>query len=488
MSDLIPPDDRFGETMRAPSAVPAMLPGSPGQGTMIEQARAVADVRAAIMIAREDPRIEADCVEEMRRACSMKEMAEVAFFRVKRGKDDGGGDNMVTGPTIDLANELSRCWRNINSGHKELSRNDQLGQSEVLAYAWDIEKNNRREQTIIIPHKRGKYRVNETQGIREVIAGVAARVEREMIFKVLPAWFRIQAIELCHETLAKGDGRSMEQRIADCKAKFYGIDIMADALERKIGRPAAQWTPEDIAILTVVFKSIRRGQSDAADEFPSIAPKGQPDNVKALETALAQSDSATEVSGGASSGSVSSANETASVGGTISPAGAQETDATRPASVSEPTAPVDPARESSPSLATAPGAQGGGMRSADAASQFTATAGAGEQVRKTAADGDAAAQAGGLAANQPPAASDPSFLDRATAALTIDGGVGHRWFRVLEKATADCPAMGDLSALHMLPSVVAAAKNAPVQVRSDIAKLFKEAALRLGNVGEEEAA
>jgi hypothetical protein len=426
MSDLIPPDDRFAETLRGPSAAPAMLPGSPGQGTMIEQARAVADVRAAIMIAREDPRIEADCVEEMRRACSMKEMAEVAFFRVKRGKDEGGGDNMVTGPTIDLANELSRCWRNINSGHKELSRNDQLGQSEVLAYAWDIEKNNRREQTIIIPHKRGKHRVYDTQGIREVIADVAARVEREMIFKVLPTWFRIQAVELCHETLAKGDGRSMEQRIADCKAAFYGIDIMADALERKIGRPAAKWSPEDIAVLTVVFKSIRRGQSDAADEFPPVAPKSQPENVAALEKAL---------------------NETgpASSGPTWDDPAQTET-------ATDSKVPVDPEAASSPA-STVPGTQGGGVDRAPSPAPK----------------------------NEQQPADDTPWIDKVTTALLIDGGIGSRWMARLEAALTTCQTMDDLGAIRAIPNVAKALKDAPAHIKSQIDGWFRDAAKRLAD-------
>lgn len=231
----------------------------------------------------------------------MRELAEIAFFRVERGKKDDGTKNMVTGETIDLARELSRCWRNMVSGHKEVGRDAILGQSEVLAYAWDLENGNRREQTIYVPHQRGKYRVKDGGSIREIIAGYAARVEREMIFACLPAWFKVQAIDLCHQTLANIDAdKGLEQRIADCKAMFYGIDVMADALERKIGRPSTEFTPEDLAVLGVIYKSIRRGQSTKDDEFPPPPPKTEelPANADPFEKAASGSVGAPPSDGG----------------------------------------------------------------------------------------------------------------------------------------------------------------------------------------------
>ena len=99
------------------------------------------------------------------------------------------------------------------------------------------------------------------------------------------------------------------------------------------------------------------------------------------------------------------------------------------------------------------------------------------------------AQGGGerIATPAPPAApklpDDAPFIDRATAALTVDNGIGHRWMKALTFATTNCQTSEDLRALHIIPSVRKNQTDAPPAVRSQIAALFKEAAERLGNVG-----
>src|SRR5579859_6302364 len=106
-------------------------PGRVGQGTAIEQTRAAAEVRAAIMIAQECPRSVPRAIADMREACARKELADRAFFRYKRGTA------AVSGPSIHLARELARVWGNIQYGLTELRRDDDYGQSEMLAFAWD---------------------------------------------------------------------------------------------------------------------------------------------------------------------------------------------------------------------------------------------------------------------------------------------------------------------------------------------------------------
>ena len=101
------------------------------------------------------------------------------------------------------------------------------------------------------------------------------------------------------------------------------------------------------------------------------------------------------------------------------------------------------------------------------------------------------AQGGGerIATPAPPPApklpDDAPFIDRATAALTVDNGIGHRWMKALTFATTNCPNSEDLRALHIIPSVRKNQTDAPPAVRSQIAALFKDAAERLGNVGGE---
>lgn len=120
------------------------------QSTAVEQSRAVAEVQAAIFIAQQFPRNEATALARVRAACGQRTIAEKAFYRYPRS------DKTVTGETIHLARELVRCWGHVDFGIRELARDDQRGESEMLAYAWDLEVNTRVTNTFIAPHRRDR--------------------------------------------------------------------------------------------------------------------------------------------------------------------------------------------------------------------------------------------------------------------------------------------------------------------------------------------
>ncbi len=245
----------------------ATSPQRVGQATMVEQARAIAEVRAAVMIARENPRDRSAAITEMREVCAIQGLAERAFFRVRRGGE------MVNGESIHLARELARCWGNITYGVKEMSRDDMLGQSELLAFAWDLETNDRSEVVFIVPHVRGngeKRRVlTGTQEIYENNASFAGRRLRETIFAVLPVWFKAEASDICHRTLESGGGKPLVQCIADLRTAFEAMGVTATMLEKKRGRKMDDFTPEDVAALRVVYGSLKREEVTVAEEFPS---------------------------------------------------------------------------------------------------------------------------------------------------------------------------------------------------------------------------
>jgi len=241
-----------------------VLAGS--QATAIEQSRAVAEVQAMVVVAQQRPRNIQAALAEMRQSCSMKEMAERAFFRFPRG------DKNVTGPTVHLMRELARCFGNITHGISELARNDEAGVSEMQAYAWDLQTNTRSAQIFMVPHKRDgrrASRLEDQRDVYELTANQGARREREAIRRVLPPWFVEEAISICNKTLEHGGGKPLPKRIADAIALFEGMGVTVDAIEQKLGRPNGKWTAHDVAQLVVIWKSIDRGEVTAEDEFPA---------------------------------------------------------------------------------------------------------------------------------------------------------------------------------------------------------------------------
>lgn len=248
------------------AAKPITLPSRIGQATAVEQSRAAAEVAAAAALAKQFPRDVQAAMAEMRTSAAQKRLAERAFFRY------GRGGTTITGASVHLARELARCWRNIQYGIVELSRDDDAGESEMQAYAWDVENNTKVENKFIVKHLRdkrgGPERLTDVRDIYENNANNGARRLREAIFAVLPPWFTEEAKDRCMATLADGGGKPLAQRVADCLALFGEIGVTQTQLEEKVGRPVAEWLELDVAQLGVTFTSIKRGEVSRAEEFP----------------------------------------------------------------------------------------------------------------------------------------------------------------------------------------------------------------------------
>jgi hypothetical protein len=245
---------------------PALPSTRIGQATAIEQSRAVAEVQAAVFVAQQCPRNVQNAIAAMRESCTQQALAERAFYKFPRG------GATVSGESIHLARELARCWSNIQYGIVELSRDDVAKQSEMSAWAWDVQANTRVSNTFIAPHKRDKKTGSEPLvDLREVYennANLGARRVRECIFAVLPPFFIEEAKDLCVKTLSDGGGKPLAQRIADAVKAYEGIGVICDQLEQKLGRPSDKWTELDVAQLGVTFRSIQRGEVTKDEEFP----------------------------------------------------------------------------------------------------------------------------------------------------------------------------------------------------------------------------
>jgi hypothetical protein len=247
--------DRIGRQEAAPTTI--------SQATAVEQARAVAEVQAAVYVAQANPRDLERAYAEMRTACGRMALAQRAFYTVpKRGHDK----------SVHLARALIRIWGNSDFGVRELSRDDTAGRSEVLAYAWDQQLNSRASRSFQNPHarmKEGKRQpLTDLHDIYLSNQNIGARAVRECIFQILPDDFVEEAASLCRVTLEKGDGKPLADRIHDMVAAFDKLGVDVKRLEAKIGRKRGQWTGQDLADAAVAYTSITRDGIAADDLFP----------------------------------------------------------------------------------------------------------------------------------------------------------------------------------------------------------------------------
>lgn len=247
--------------------LPAQTADRIGQATAVEQARAVAEVQAAIVVAQQCPRDLVAARTQMLDSCSQSGLAERAFFRYSRG------GSQISGPSIHLAREIARCFGNVQYGISEMRRDDEHGQSEMQAFAWDVQTNTRASTTFIVPHgrdtKNGRKALTDLRDIYENNANNGARRLREQIFAVIPTWFTEEAKDRCQKTLEDGGGVPLAQRVDKAITAFDGLGIGQKLLEERVGKKVGQWDARDVAQLLVVFQSLTRGEVTREDEFPT---------------------------------------------------------------------------------------------------------------------------------------------------------------------------------------------------------------------------
>ncbi|MCV7255270.1 hypothetical protein H7J86_24205 [Mycobacterium hackensackense] len=235
------------------------------QASTPQQSRAIAEMQAAVIVSQSNPRDDVAAEREMESVCRRPEMAEQAFYQVDR----------TFRPSVHLARELARIWGNLDYGVKELDRDDQHGVSEVLAFAWDVQKNSRSSRVFLNPHQRteGALRVELTdlQDIYLSNQNVGARAVREVIFSILPRWFVEKAQNICRLTLEAGDGTPLHLRIAAMVGAFDSLGVTEAQLEARLEHDRNTWTPADLAQLTVLANSIRRGEVRSDELFTPTA-------------------------------------------------------------------------------------------------------------------------------------------------------------------------------------------------------------------------
>jgi hypothetical protein len=258
---------------------PVATPDRIGQQTAVEQARAVAEVAAAVQVARQFPRDMDRVMADVEDACSDYELAREAFYQVQ---------NRGQGPSVHLARELARIFGNFQYGVHEMSRDDQAnggeGQSEVQAFAWDVERNTRQSRTFQNPHVRMKdgrrVPLVDVQDIYLSNQNVGARAVREVILTELPKKLVRYAEALCRKTLEAGpEGQSIEQRRKVAIEAFARGNVTEAQLVKRVGRPVGEWTAQDVAELEVLFDSLRRGDT-TKDEVFGDAPGQEPVTAK----------------------------------------------------------------------------------------------------------------------------------------------------------------------------------------------------------------
>lgn len=244
----------------------------------VSESRAIAEVQAQYVIAKKFPRDDNASYMRIMKACERPFLAEQAMYAYPRG------GQLVTGPSIRLAEAMAQAWGNIDCGIREISQSD--GMSVAEAYAIDLETNTRITKTFHVPHtrdtKQGKKRLTDSRDIYELVANQGSRRLRACILGVIPGDVIDAAVGQCSKTL-----ESSEVPIADQIRKlvlaFDELGVKAEHIEKRLGHKLDAIIPQEIVTLRGIYKSIKDGMADRSQFFEIASVTGESARVQLLE-------------------------------------------------------------------------------------------------------------------------------------------------------------------------------------------------------------
>lgn len=231
----------------------------------VEQARAVQEVQAKLIIAKKFPRNETQALVDISQACKRPSLAKVALYTYERGS------TKIQGPSIRLAEVIARAWGNIDFGIRELSQAD--GSSDVEAYAWDLQTNTTAIRSFKVQHRRytkaKTYDLEDPRDIYETVANNGARRMRACILEIIPGDIVEDAVSQVRETLkqaGKAEG-PIEDRIKKMALAFNGLGVSVEAIEGRLKHKIDLSTEEELVDLRAVFNALNDGMSKRTDFF-----------------------------------------------------------------------------------------------------------------------------------------------------------------------------------------------------------------------------
>lgn len=238
-------------------------------GTVVAaQERAAQEVQAAMVIAKKFPRDQARAMDHILQACTRQTLAETAVYAYPRG------GQMVTGPSIRLAEALAQQWGNVDFGIVELSQSN--GTSSVMAYAWDLETNTRQTKVFQVNHTRwtkraGNTRLEDPRDIYEQVANQGARRLRACILGIIPGDVVEAAVHQCELTQANAGGVPEEQ-LGKLVEAFAGMGVTKEMIAKRLGHHLESTIMAEVINLRKVYQSLKDGMAAVSDFFDVPAP------------------------------------------------------------------------------------------------------------------------------------------------------------------------------------------------------------------------
>jgi hypothetical protein len=232
-----------------------------------QQAMAEKEIEAAIIVANRFPRDEDRAYGAVLKSCGRFTFASLACYSFPRG------GQQIEGPSVNLAREMARCWGNCRFGF-DIVYDDETTRT-VRGWAWDVQTNARASQDAtfakLIYRRKGGWVKPDERDLRELTNKHGAICERNALLHLMPPDLVEDAIRQSKETLANDAAKDPDEARKRLIKAFGVIGVPVEELERHLGHPLKQISPQEMADLRGVWKSISDGNSTWAEYCPPEA-------------------------------------------------------------------------------------------------------------------------------------------------------------------------------------------------------------------------
>ena len=234
------------------------------QGTVaVESSRAIAEAQGKLIMAKCFPRNHIDSYAKAIEACQRKGFAEKAFFSYPRG------GQTVTGVTIRFAEEMARCYGNLDYGIKEMSHEE--GKSEMQAYCWDLETNTISSQNFTVEHvmetKQGNRKLTSQRDIYERTANDGARRLRSRILAILPPDLVEDCINECKKTLAGKNDIPLIDKVKNMVTAFAKLGVTKEMLETRLKHTIETVNADELTEYIGIYNGLKQKETTISDWF-----------------------------------------------------------------------------------------------------------------------------------------------------------------------------------------------------------------------------
>lgn len=244
---------------------------------------AKAEVEAAYIMAIRNPRNEDDARAKIMRACASPIFAQKARYRKPVGSKQVNGQwvkEYVIGPSIRFAEEMLRCWKNVltqqtaiyDDMHKRIIRITTRDLEANTAYSKEIAL----EKTVERSSDKGREVLGNRLNSEGKIVYIVKATEDELTIKesalaskvIRNNGLRLIPQHIIDEAMAEVE-KMIKERIskdpdAERRAILDGFSrrgVMPSEIERFIGCPSVQFSPDNLVTLRDMLTSIEEGHA-----------------------------------------------------------------------------------------------------------------------------------------------------------------------------------------------------------------------------------